>query len=118
MPSLAATYNFIADQGATFRRGLIKKDSYGRTIPLTGYTVRMQIRETYESEDTLFDLTVGSGNITIQASRGVITITITDEEMTDVYPREYVYDIELVYPTGEVERLLMGTFTVRNEVTR
>lgn len=118
MPSLAAQYNFIADQGATFRRGLIKKDSYGRTVPLTGYTVRMQIRETYESENTLFNLTVGSGHITIQASKGVITITIPDEEMTDVYPREYVYDIELVYPTGEVERLLMGTFTVRNEVTR
>ena len=118
MPSLAAQYNFIADQGATFRRGLIKKDSYGRTVPLTGYTVRMQIRETYESPTTLFNLTVASGNITIDAARGVITITITDEEMTNVVPQEYVYDIELAYPTGEVERLLMGTFTVRNEVTR
>ena len=120
MPVLAGTYNIIADQGATFSRAFIKKDDEKRIIPLTGYTARMQVRQTYESVDTLLDLNTENGYITIDGPRGIISIVVPDNDTRILTPGEYVYDLELIYPSPnlQVERMLMGTFTVRREVTR
>jgi hypothetical protein len=38
--------------------------------------------------------------------------------MAAVTAKTYVYDLELVSGAGVVTRLVMGTFTVRREVTR
>lgn len=118
MPVLAGTYNIVADQGATFSRAFIKKDDEKRIIPLTGYTARMQVRETYDSIDTVLDLTTENDYIIIDGSRGIISVVIPDNTTRVLIPGEYVYDFELIYPDGKVERMLMGTFTVRREVTR
>ena len=118
MPVLAGVYNIIADQGATFSRAFIKKDDQGRVIPLTGYTARMQVRETFESTSTVMDLTTENDYIIIEGARGVISVVVPDDETRILIPGEYVYDFELIYPDGQVERMLMGTFTVRKEVTR
>ena len=118
MPSLAATYNMVADQGATFYRAIVKKDDQGRVIPLTDYTARMQIRETCDSLSAIINLTTENNFIVIEAARGIITILVSSTIMEGIFPGEYVYDLELIYPDGRVERMLMGTFTVRREVTR
>lgn len=119
MPVLAGVYNIIADQGATFTRAFIKKDHEKRVIPLTGnYLARMQVRETYESPSTILNLNTENDYITIDGPRGVISVVVSDDETRLLIPGEYVYDLELVYPDEQVERMLMGTFTVRKEVTR
>lgn len=118
MPVLAGTYNIIADQGATFSRAFIKKDDEKRIIPLTGYTARMQVRETYDSTTTLLDLTTENEYIIIEGARGIISVVVPDDETRLLMPGEYVYDFELIHPNGQIERMLMGTFTVRREVTR
>lgn len=118
MTVLAGTYNIVADQGATFTRAFIKKDDQGRVIPLTGCTARMQIRETYESTGVMADLTTENDYIVIDEARGIISIVIPDDETRIFLPGEFVYDLELIYPDTSVERMLMGTFTVRREVTR
>lgn len=118
MPVLAGTYNIVADQGATFSRAFIKKDDEKRIIPLTGYTARMQVREAYDSQNTVLDLTTENDYIIIEGARGILSIVIPDDDTRILTPGEYVYDLELIYPDGQVERMLMGTFTVRREVTR
>lgn len=118
MPVLAGTYNIVADQGATFSRAFIKKDDEKRIIPLTGYTARMQVRESYDSTGTVLNLSTDNDYIIIDGSRGIISVVVPDDETRILNPGEYVYDLELIYPDGQVERMLMGTFTVRREVTR
>lgn len=118
MSSLAATYNIIADQGATFSRALVRKDSQKRVTPLTGYTARMQVRSQVSSLDVVLNLTTENNGIVINPSIGQIVIQATDQVMSNIPAGKYVYDLETISPDGDVERLVMGSFTVRPEVTR
>lgn len=118
MPGLAAVYNIIADQGATFSRGMVRKDHQKRVVPLTGYTARMQVRPEIESSVIILDLTTENNGIVIDASKGQITLQATAATMATISAGKYVYDLELISSSEDVERLVMGTFTVRAEVTR
>lgn len=118
MSALAATYNIIADQGATFSRALVRKDSQKRVTPLTNYTARMQVRPVIDSSEVILNLTTENNGIVIDAPKGQITIQATATAMANILAGKYVYDLELISPTGGVERLVMGSFTVRAEVTR
>jgi hypothetical protein len=118
MPSLAASYNIVADQGATFYRSFVKKDHLKRVIPLKGVSARMQLRDTYESQIPIINITTENNFIAIEEARGIITVVIPGNIMETIAAKKYVYDLELIYPDNTIERLLMGTFHVRREVTR
>jgi hypothetical protein len=118
MPSLAGTYNMVVDQGATLYRAIRKKDPQGRVIPLPNVNARMQVRKTFESLTPIINMTTENNFIVIEEPRGIITLVISDEITSGLLAGEYVYDLELIYPDDTVERLIMGTFTVRREVTR
>lgn len=118
MSSLAGVHNIIADQGATFTYGFVKKDGERRVVPLTGYTARMQIRETTTSPSTLLSLTTENGYIEIDPPQGAVIIRVPATVMEGLYPNKYVYDLEIIDSDGIVERLVMGSFTIRAEVTR
>lgn len=118
MSSLAGSHNIIVDQGATFSQVFIKKDSKKRVIPLTGFTARMQVRQSYDSPETVLNLTTENDGIIIDETKGMINILVPAATMTNISGGKYVYDLELVDPDGAVERLVMGSFTVRAEVTR
>ena len=117
MGCVAGDYDIIADQGATFTRNLHWFDPAGDPVNLTDYTARMQVRQRFVSTSTVLSLTSSSG-ITLAGASGVITITASATVMADIAAGEYVYDLELVSGGGVVTRLLMGSFTVRPEVTR
>ena len=121
MPSIASSRNIIADQGATFTLTTVKKDDQGRVVPLADHFARMQVRTSYAANigsTVIFNLTTENDYISIDAAKGQITVTIPSAEMTTVSSGKYLYDLELIYPDDTVERLLMGTFTIRAEVTR
>jgi len=115
--ALAATYGFTADQGATFSQVITWKDSTNSPIDLTGYTARMQIRQKVTSSVSL-SLTTENNRITLGGDAGTIALSITSSDMADLPAGSYTYDLELVSVSGDVSRLLMGTFVVRSEVTR
>lgn len=115
--SLAGTYNIIADQGATFGRTITWKDANGVVIDLTSYTARMQVRSIVSSDTVVLELTTENGRITLGGVLGTITLTVAASDMDDVEGGSYAYDLELINGSV-VTRLLMGSFTVRAEVTR
>ena len=117
MPALAGKYNMTIDQGATLALRMTYKDSAGDLISLTGYTARMQVRQTVPSTSTILDLTTENGGLTLGGAAGTIDVAITATASEAVAAGQYVYDLELVNGTT-VERLVMGTFTCRGEVTR
>ena len=115
----AGQYNIVADQGATLQRTVTWLDANDQPVNLTGYTARMQVRQRYVSTSTVLSLTSSpAAGISLGTTNGQITITVSATSMAAVEAGEYRYDLELVSGSGVVTRLLMGSFTVRAEVTR
>jgi hypothetical protein len=115
---LAGTHNIKVNQGATLSFGAIRKDHKKRILPMPGYTARMQVRPDAKSSTITLSLTTENGGLTIDAARALVWILVTDEQTSNIPTGKYVYDLELLYPTGEVERLIAGSFTVDTETTR
>jgi hypothetical protein len=111
-----AKYSITYPQGSTLKYQLTYM--IGRfPVNLTGYSARLQVRETHRSPNTLVSLTTENG-ITLGDKQGTIQIVIPADVTTYFHPTNYVYDLELVSPGGEVTRILEGTFKVTPEVTR
>ena len=116
--ALGNRFDIEINQGATYQLTVTWKDSAGTAINLTGYTARMQVRETYSSASTIVSLTDGSG-ITLGGAAGTIAILISATTTAALTaPFSGVYDLELVSAGGVVTRLLQGAATVTPEVTR
>jgi hypothetical protein len=114
----AGKYNFEIEQGATFRRSVTYKDSDDVAIDLSNATVRMQIRNNYSSEEAAISLSTPDSGIALESDTGVFTFTITAEQTAALTFVQGVYDIEIEYASGDVERILEGRVKVSTEVTR
>lgn len=86
-------------------------------VNLTGYSARMQVRETHQSLSTIISLDDRDG-ITLGGKAGTIGIYIPAAVTESFKPIAHVYDLELIAPDGRVDRMLEGTFIVTPEVTR
>lgn len=108
-------YNIQSYQGATFN--FTATFSIGGTaVNLTNYSAAMQVRDTYDSDSTIFSLTNGSG-ITLGGTAGTILVEISAATMGSATAGQYAYDLELD-SGSEVIRLLQGNFEISPEVTR
>jgi hypothetical protein len=108
-------YNITAEQGSTFVLQFdIKTD--GTAWNLTGYSARMQVRSAPSSSVKILNL-VSPTDITL-TSLGVVTVTVSATTMATVAAGKWVYDLELVSPSGIVEKPLKGNFIVQAEVTK
>lgn len=87
-------------------------------INLTGYTARMQIRSSVESETVLVNLTTENGGITLGGTGGTVQLLITAVATAAITWTSGVYDLELVSGSGIVTRLVSGRINVTQEVTR
>lgn len=114
----AGVYNITCNQGATLSRTLTWADPAKNPINLTGYTARMQVRETAASNTVVLELTTSNTRITLGGTAGTVTINVNAATTTSLTPGKYVYDLEVVSGGGEVTRLVEGNFIVKAEVTR
>jgi hypothetical protein len=125
----AGRYNFLIEQGATFQIELQYKDSDNNPINLTGYSGRLQIRQTIPSTIVLLCLSSslqpdGTGinfsgsNGTTPPSSGSIGIYISAVSSSLLTFDQAVYDLEIENSAGFVTRLLEGNIQLSKEVTR
>jgi hypothetical protein len=114
----AATYDFTIEQGATLAKTLIWNDSTGSPVDLTGYTARMQVRQSVSSTTVLLELTSADGEIVITPSTGTIVLNFPAATTAAITWRHGKYDLELESSTGIVTRLIEGQIDVSPEVTR
>lgn len=122
---MAAIFDFInttarrraIDKGADFDRVLTWKED-GTAVDLTGYSAKMQIRD---SDDSLvMELSTDNGRITVDSS-GTITLHVpgSDTALIPETTNEYYrYDLLLTSPTGVRTRLIEGRVEVTRDVTR
>ena len=110
---MAAVYTLHIDAGATFTRQFEYTNDDGTPFNLTGWTALMHIRETAEGNLTL------AVTPTITAATGMIDVTLTAAQTSQLTKPSYVYAIELKHPSNEpVIRLVEGGIKVSPEVVR
>jgi hypothetical protein len=120
---IAGNYNILCEQGVTFTRVIAIEQPSAEDpevfepYPLTDHTARMQVRRTIESTSPLITLTTENGRISINEPDGVITIVISAAD-TSALTSSGVYDLEIIDDSGNVSRVIQGTFTLSLEVTR
>ena len=113
----ARELNLVIEKGATFSKTFTWKNPDGSAINLTGYTARMQVRQSKKASSTLLSLTTENSRITLGGAAGTIVLTITATDTAAISWATGVYDLEMI--TGStVKRLLEGAVTVSEEVTR
>lgn len=120
MSAPAGLYNIVADQGSTLSRIIYYKDPAKKPIAFSGYTARMQVRSTVDSDTVILELTTENGRIELGDTDGSISLYVADTVMISIPEGIYVYDLELVAPSSTlyVYKILQGNFAVRSEVTR
>jgi hypothetical protein len=114
----AATYNIIAEQGATFSQTILYTDASETPIDLTNYTAEMHVRTAVASAGTIIELSTGDSSIILDGVNGTIELAITATDMSDLAAGKYFYDLELYGENDLIVRLIEGRFTVKAEVTR
>jgi hypothetical protein len=108
--------NFLCPQGSTFSRRLTYKID-DVPVNLSGYSSRLQVRETHYDTETIVSLTSGSG-ITLGGSAGTIDLLISASATALFNAGTWVYDLEIQSTNGTIDRLVEGSFIVTPEVTR
>lgn len=110
-------YNFVCPQGSTFDTTLTWK--IGETpVNVTGYSARLQVRETYDASEYVVNLTDLNGGITLGGSAGTINLYINASDTSTFITGDHVYDLEVIATDSTVTRLIEGRFNITPEVTR
>lgn len=115
----AGKYDFIIEQGATFQVKFTYQDAALTPISLVGCTVRMHVRKKITDPEILLDVSTVNGKVVMdQAAQGIFKMVVPAAETAAFTWRAGVYDIEVTYPDGTIDRILEGKVTVSLNVTR
>lgn len=107
------------DQGATFDKTVTwKTGDPPAPVDLTGCIARSQFRSDVDSPTVLFELTTANNRIQLGGTAGTIRLRIEATDTAAFTWDSAVYDLEIEFPDGTVERKLKGTVTVSKEITR
>ncbi len=121
---MAAQYNIVVDQKATYSDTITYTDSNGDAVDLSAYDARVAIKRSHDVPDEDAELEIdsdagGSGDTSGIAlnSDGEIAIVISKADTTALEPGKYVWDLLIVAPSGRATRLVEGSVTVTPGVT-
>ena len=110
----AGKYNILIQQGATFYKQIVLRGTDSIPVDLTGATIMSQVRETYDSPGIIATMVTDIPTPT----NGTFTLTIADT-VTDLLDfTTAVYDVEVHYPDGFVDRVLEGKVVFSKGTTR
>lgn len=100
-------------KGDSFRLEITFKDDSGAVLNLTGYTWKLDVRETDTSSSAILEDDAFTYSGTTQ---GVLTITAPAATMAGVNGGMYVYDLQSTN-SGAVKTWIYGIFKVNEDVT-
>ena len=113
----AGRYDFSIKQGSTFEKAFTFKHDDGTPHDLTGFDIKMQIREDYNSSP-LLELTTINGKITyIDESEGHFKIRLSPNDTKNLTFCQAVYDLD-IYDIDNKYTILEGVVKLIREVTR
>jgi hypothetical protein len=103
-------------QGETFVRVITWKDSTGALVNLTGYTAKLELRDT--STQAVVDSFTDTTGLALGGALGTITWTMTAAETVLLPVGSLDYDLRLTSGTGVVTYLLEGKLNVQRRITQ
>jgi hypothetical protein len=109
---MSATTVLTIEKGVTFRHRLVWRDSFKRTINLTGYSAKLQIKDSANAV-LLRELSTSNGDIVIDAARGVLALELTASETNALAFTQGVFDLYVTAPDATVIRLLKGKVLIQ-----
>jgi hypothetical protein len=114
----AARFNFTIEQGATFTHTIEAEDEAGAAIDFTGASVKMQVRSLVDSATILVELSSANGRAVVASTKITLTLTAAETAALTPWNLPAVYDLEVTYAAGNIERLLDGKVFFDKEITR
>lgn len=109
-------YNINVYTGTTFSLAPVWKIN-GTPVNLDSYTADMQVRAATDTS-IIVELNTSNGRIVIAPSLGQVTLNLTAAETTALAAGNYIYDLNLTAPGGDVTKILSGNFAVVASVTQ
>ena len=91
--------------------------TYFKPTDITGYTARMQIKERWQSDIVILELTTENGGIILTVEDAGIQLTIVPAATEALKFKKGVYDVKMISPGTEVTRVFEGSVLVHRETT-
>jgi hypothetical protein len=113
--SLPAQIDYEIWQGDTWFPGTITAKVNNVAIDFTGHSAKMEIRNAISKALVLTLTSDPSGGIVL-TDDGIITLSMTAAQTNDL-TGEYSYDLQIIYPNGNVRTYTWGTLTVLTDTT-
>lgn len=111
-------------RGDTWRPQFVWQDGSGNPIDLTGATARLQLRQKREqielsgtSYPAELDLKSTEGDIVITESEGKLEVEASATQTSSLEPKNYVTDVEITFPNGDVRSTQTIDVIVERDVT-
>jgi len=131
----AAKYDFTSsgcqgsalDVGATFSNQIIwqKEDPAASllagdcvfvSVDMTGYSVKMQVRQKIGSP-VILELSTLNGRVTLVPLLGTMNLVVAAIDTITLPPGIYRYDLDLTDLNGFVTKFIEGSFEIRGSIT-
>ena len=110
---MASVSNLAIDQGSNTTITITVTDDTGSARNLTGFSGRGQLKRSYfATSNVAFTVTIPN------PSEGEVVLSLNADQTSNLKYGRYVYDVELVSNTFNVERIIEGIVTVYPEVTK
>lgn len=84
-------------------------------VDLTGSTITIQVRKTANASVVDLSLSTGGNGITIS---GVGNNQIVLNKVVNIAAGNYLYDMNVTFPSGVVKTYVWGTFLVQEDITK
>jgi hypothetical protein len=84
-------------------------------VNLTGCTITIQVRKTASASS--IDLTLSTADSTITIG-GASSNQITLNKKVTIAAGSYLYDMNVLFPSGEVKTYVWGSFFVQEDITK
>lgn len=107
---------FTLRQGESFDQTIYFKNEDKTIFPLTGYTGKMDVRNTSGSA-AVIRISSGDG-ITINGAAGSVRLEIDKAETATLKPGSYAYDLFLTDANGVSKPFLAGSFNITAGITQ
>lgn len=115
--------NIEVDQGCdyTFTFNFLASDN--SVIDTSGYDARLQVRRSYGNTSWLINATLMNGKLVMNSGFAVWNLSAADTTAIrfadkEAETEEFVYDLEIISPLGQVFKPARGTLIINREVTR
>jgi hypothetical protein len=84
-------------------------------VDLTGSTITIQVRKTANATAVDLSLSTGGNGITIA---GASNNQIVLNKVVNIAAGNYLYDMNVTFPSGVVKTYVWGTFLVQEDITK